>query len=48
MRTFDFKKEYQKLLTPDMVAYLAQIHEFKGQQNLFIEAKSDALSGLVV
>lgn len=47
MRTFDFKKEYQQLLTPDMVAYLAQIHEFKGQQNLFIEAKSDVLAELI-
>ena len=47
MRTFDFKKEYEKLLTPDIVSSLALIHEFKGQQNLFIEAKADALAGLV-
>lgn len=48
MRCFDFKKEYQKLLTPDIVALLTQIHEHKGQQNLFIEAKKDALAELLV
>ena len=32
MRDFDFKAEYQKLLTPEVVAYLTQIHEYKGQQ----------------
>lgn len=41
MRDFNFKAEYQKLLTPEVVAYLTQIHEYKGQQNLFIEAKTD-------
>lgn len=46
MRAFHFKAEYQKLLTPEVVAYLTQIHEYKGQQNLFIEAKADALSSL--
>ena len=47
MRDFNFKAEYQKLLTPEVVAYLTQIHEYKGQQNLFIEAKTDALSNLL-
>lgn len=47
MRQFNFKNEYKKLLTPDMISYLTQIHEFKGQQNLFIEAKSDILAELV-
>lgn len=47
MRNFDFKEEYQKLLTPDIVALLTQIHEHKGQQNLFIEAKKDALAELL-
>ena len=36
MREFSFKTEYNKLLTPEVVAYLTQIHEYKGQQNLFI------------
>ena len=47
MRVFDFKTEYNKLLTPEVVAYLTQIHEYKGQQNLFIGAKADALSNLL-
>lgn len=47
MRAFDFKTEYNKLLTPEVVAYLTQIHEYKGQQNLFIEAKADSLSELL-
>ena len=47
MRRFDFEAEYKQLLTPEMIAYLTQIHEFKGQQNLFIEAKSDVLAELV-
>ena len=47
MRTFHYKKEYEKLLTPDVVGMLIQIHEYKGQQNLFIESKADALSQLV-
>ena len=47
MREYTFKKAYDKLLTPDIVAQLAQIHEFKGEQNLFIEAKSDTLTQLV-
>ena len=47
MRDFNFKAEYKKLLTPEVVAYLTQIHEYKGQQNLFIEAKADELSDLL-
>ncbi|MCQ2604434.1 MAG: Fic family protein [Spirochaetia bacterium] len=46
MRTFDFKTEYNKLLTPDIVSYLSQIHEYKGRQNPLIEAKADILSDL--
>lgn len=37
----------EKLLTPEIVMYLTQIHEFKGEQTLFIEAKADTLSQLV-
>ena len=47
MRTLNYKTEYQKLLFPEIVSYLAQIHEQKGQQNLFIEAQKDALSELL-
>ena len=47
MRALNYKTEYQKLLSPEIVSYLAQIHEQKGQQNLFIEAQKDALSELL-
>ncbi len=32
MRQFDYTSEYSRLLTPEIVAYLAQIHEFRGQE----------------
>ena len=47
MRTLNYKNEYQKLLSPEIVSYLAQIHEMKGQQNLFVEAQKDALAELL-
>ena len=47
MRTYDFTPNYEKLLTPDIVALLIQIHEYKGEQALFIEAKADTLTKLV-
>lgn len=47
MRTFDFKKEYSKMLTPDIVNYLSQIHEYKGRQNPLIETNKDVLSNLL-
>lgn len=47
MRQFDFSKYYAALLTPDVVALLTQIHEYKGEQALFIEAKADTLSSLL-
>ncbi len=47
MRTFDYKKRYGRLLQPDIVALLAQIHEYKGEQALFAEAKADALTQLL-
>ncbi len=47
MRSFDYSKKWESLLTPNIVALLTQIHEFKGKQSLFIEAKSDILTQLV-
>lgn len=47
MRSFDYKEKWKKLLTPEIVTYLTQIHEFKGEQTLFIEAKADTLLQLV-
>lgn len=47
MRQYDYTEKWKKLLTPEIVMYLTQIHEFKGEQSLFIEAKADALTQLV-
>ena len=47
MRTFDYKKRYESLLQPDIVALVVQIHEYKGEQTLFVEAKADMLTRLL-
>ena len=47
MRNYDYKNKWQKLLTPEVVSLLTQIHEYKGEQTLFIEAKADSLTQLV-
>ena len=47
MREFDYVKDYGKLLTPETVSLLSQIHEFKGKQNLLIEAHGDTLTQLL-
>ena len=41
MRNYSYDEKWIKLLTPDIVSLLTRIHEFKGEQNLFIEAKKD-------
>lgn len=46
MRKFDYCREWERLLTPEIVSMLSQIHEYKGEQTLFIEAKADALAQL--
>lgn len=47
VREYDYVKDYKKLLTPEIVGLLSQIHEFKGEQNLFIEAQADTLTQMV-
>ena len=47
MRNYDYRNKWQKLLTPEVVPLLTQIHEYKGEQTLFIEAKADTLTQLV-
>ncbi|MBQ1941153.1 MAG: Fic family protein [Selenomonadaceae bacterium] len=47
MREYNYKRYYEALLTPEIVSLLSAIHEFKGEQNLFIEAQSDTLSQLL-
>lgn len=47
MRTFDYENRYERLLQPDIVTLMAQIHEYKGEQTLFVEAKADTLTQLL-
>ena len=47
MREINYIKTWSNLLTPDIVRMLTSIHEFKGQQNLFIEAHADKLTELM-
>ena len=47
MRPFAYKAEYQKLLTPEIVSYLTQIHEQKGKQSKFSDAQKDVLDELL-
>ena len=47
MREFDYLKAPEKLLTPKIVQLIAEIHEHKGKQELFLEANIDELSTLL-
>lgn len=47
MRTFDYEKTPEKLLTPELVKVLAGLHEHKGKQELFLEAHADELKALL-
>lgn len=47
MRELDYTKRYNRLLTPEIFALVSQIHEFKGEQTLFIEAHADTLTQLM-
>lgn len=47
MRKFDLNKEAEQILTPSVINLLTEIHEYKGKQDLYIEAKPDVLSSLL-
>ncbi len=47
MRNFDFTKNVNNLLTPEVVLMMGKIHEHKGKQDLFIEANVDELKTLL-
>jgi len=47
MRRFNYTKRWGEMLTPEIVGLLTKIHEFKGEQNLFIEAHADQLTELM-
>lgn len=47
MRDYNYRKKWNDLLTPEIVKKLTLIHEYKGEQRLFIEAHKDELKELV-
>ena len=47
MRTFDYQTKYKELLTPEIVALLTTIHEYRGKQNRVIEENNDVLTKLL-
>ena len=47
MRDFNYKNEWKKLLTPEIVSLITKIHEYKGEQNNFLGATKDTLTHLV-
>ena len=47
MHIFDYQNAPTKLLTPEITALLSAIHEFKGKQELYLNAKPDVLNGLM-
>lgn len=47
MRNFEYSTEAVKLLDPEIVSMLAEIHEHKGKQELFLDADIDELSTLL-
>lgn len=47
MRKINYEDNWKKLLTPEIVSHLTAIHEFKGEQTLFIEAHADELEHLL-
>ena len=47
MRLFDYKKEYKKLLSADIVSLLTAIHEFKGKSLRIADEYADVLTKLI-
>lgn len=47
MRNINYTNQWSKMLTPEIVGMMTKIHEFKGEQNLFIEAHADELTELM-
>ena len=46
MRVFDYKKEYEKLLSADIVLLLTMIHEYKGKHLQIASESADTLTQL--
>lgn len=47
MRPINYINTYEKLLTPEIVSYLTQIHYYKGLQTLLVNQNQEALAELL-
>ena len=47
MKRFDYTETWKRLLTPNIVSLLTAIHEYKGEQNLFLSSYADSLNELL-
>lgn len=47
LREFNYKEIDKELFTPEIMNLISKIHEYKGKQELFIEAKSDILEAML-
>lgn len=47
MREFDYSKITDKLLTPEIMNLVSAIHEYRGKQTLYVEAKADSLISML-
>ena len=47
MRSYDYSNKVKELLQPDVVSLLTTIHEYRGKEVLYMEAKQDALTQLM-
>ena len=47
MRNFDYSKLIHKSWDTDIVRLIAQIHEFKGRETLFLQQKPESLARLI-
>ena len=46
MRTFEYESSPAKYLTPEITNAVSAVHEYKGKQELYLEAKPDILNAL--
>lgn len=47
MRSYDYEKLINTVLAPEIVEMLTRIHEYKGEQNLYLDGKEDTLTALL-
>lgn len=47
MRNYEYGDKWKSLLTPEIVRYLTEIHEYRGEQRLIAERHADVLVDLV-